>query len=187
MNVAQGMTGKRKDNISPVYPERMHAQPIRTGIPSDISEIVRVTNLAYAVEAFCIRGERTDLGDVTDRMAAGTFLVAEDADAPGTLAGLVYLALSLDRGYLGTLAVAPHLQGSGLSKALVGAVEDRCREACARFLDLTVVNLRKELFPFYRKLGFAPNAVLPFPMPSKLILPCHLVQMTKALVPDETL
>jgi hypothetical protein len=66
-------------------------------------------------------------------------------------------------------------------------VEDRCREACARFLDLTVVNLRKELFPLYRKLGFAPTGVIPFPMPSKLILPCHLVQMTKALVPDEAL
>ncbi len=160
---------------------------LREGLPTDIPEIVRVTNLAYAVEAFCIQGARTDQGDVTDRMASGTFLVAEDPREVGGLAGLVFLALSPDRGYLGTLAVAPHLQGSGLARKLVGAVEDHCRTACVRFLDLTVVNLRKELFPFYRKLGFAPTGVIPFPLPSKLILPCHLVQMTKALVPDETL
>ncbi|HJW33265.1 MAG TPA: GNAT family N-acetyltransferase [Holophagaceae bacterium] len=160
---------------------------VREGHPTDISEIVRVTNLAYAVEAFCIQGQRTDADDVTDRMAAGTFLVVDDPAHPGQLLGLVYLALTSDRGYLGTLAVDPAHQGSGISRRLVEAVETRCREACVRFLDLTVVNLRKELFPFYRKLGFAPNAVLPFPRPAKLIRPCHLVQMTKALVADEAL
>ena len=163
------------------------ANPPREGQPSDIPEIVRVTNLAYAVEAFCIKGQRTDQGDVADRMATGTFLVVEDRRNPGRILGLVYLSLSPDRGYLGTLAVDPELQGSGLSRILVAAVEDRCRQECVRFLDLTVVNLRKELFPFYRKLGFAPTGVIPFPLPSKLILPCHLVQMTKALVPDATL
>lgn len=160
---------------------------LREGTAADIPEIVRVTNLAYAVEAFCIQGARTDQGDVADRMAAGTFLVAEDPRETGRLAGLVFLSFSPDRGYLGTLAIAPHLQGSGLARMLVAAVEARCRAACVRFLDLTVVNLRKELFPFYRKLGFAPVGVIPFPLPSKLILPCHLVQMTKALVPDDTL
>lgn len=159
----------------------------REGRPSDIPEIVRVTNLAYAVEAFCIKGLRTDQGDVTDRMATGTFLVVEEPRHPSRLVGLVYLSLSPDRGYLGTLAVDPDWQGSGLSRLLVDAVEARCRQACVRFLDLTVVNLRKELFPFYRKLGFAPTGVIPFPLPSKLILPCHLVQMTKALVPDVAL
>ncbi|MBI3130399.1 MAG: GNAT family N-acetyltransferase [Acidobacteria bacterium] len=159
----------------------------REGLPSDIPEIVRVTNLAYAVEAFCIKGPRTDQGDVADRMPTGTFLVVEDRRNPSRILGLVYLSLSPDRGYLGTLAVDPDLQGSGLSRILVDAVEARCREACVRFLDLTVVNLRKELFPFYRKLGFAPTGVISFPLPSKLILPCHLVQMTKALVPDEAL
>ncbi len=160
---------------------------VREGQAADIPEIVRVTNLAYAVEAFCIQGLRTDEGDVTDRMAAGAFLVVDDPARPGHLMGLVYLSLSPDRGYLGTLAVDPGHQGSGLARRLVEAVEDRCRQACVRFLDLTVVNLRKELFPFYRKLGFAPMGVIPFPRPAVLILPCHLVQMTKALVADESL
>ncbi len=160
---------------------------VREGSPSDIPEIVRVTNLAYAVEAFCIHGNRTDERDVLDRMASGHFLVVDHPGSPGSLGGLVYLSITTDRGYLGTLAVAPRLQGSGLAKLLVKAVEVRCREACLSFLDLTVVNLRKELFPFYRKLGFAPTGVIPFPLPSKLILPCHLVEMTKALIPDEAL
>ncbi|HJV22757.1 MAG TPA: GNAT family N-acetyltransferase [Holophagaceae bacterium] len=160
---------------------------VREGLPSDIPEIVRVTNLAYAVEAFCIQGTRTDETDVADRMSHGTFLVVDDPERQGRLRALVHLDPGPDRGYLGTLAVAPGHQGTGLARALVVEAESRCRAACSRFLDLTVVNLRVELFPFYRRLGFAPMGVIPFPMPSKLILPCHLVQMTKALVPDEAL
>ncbi|HJV88854.1 MAG TPA: GNAT family N-acetyltransferase [Holophagaceae bacterium] len=160
---------------------------VREGRPSDLAEIVRVTNLAYAVEAFCIQGSRTDEGDVSDRMTHGTFLVVEDPEAPGRLVALVHVDPGPDRGYLGTLSVDPGHEGTGLARALVREAEARCRAVGSRFLDLSVVNLRKELFPFYRKLGFAPMGVIPFPMPSKLILPCHLVQMTKALVADESL
>ncbi|HJU82874.1 MAG TPA: GNAT family N-acetyltransferase [Holophagaceae bacterium] len=160
---------------------------IRVAGPADIPEIVRLTNLAYLVEAFCIRGDRTDAADVAYRMGTGTFLVAEEAGNPHLL-GAVYLAFPREgHGYLGTLAVDPSAQGRGLSRLLVEAVEARCRDAGCAFLDITVVNLRRELFPFYLKMGFAASDIRPFPRPEKLIQPCHLVLMTKAMRPADQL
>jgi ribosomal protein S18 acetylase RimI-like enzyme len=154
---------------------------IRPAWPDDLPEIVRVTNLAYEVEAFCLRGARTDEADVEARMGEGLFLVCEEA--PGRLLGSVFLSMAEGRGYLGTLAVDPACQGQGLAQRLVAAVEAECRAAGCRHLDLSVVNLRRELFPFYAKLGFLPTARLPFPRQEKVITPLHLVQMTKALGP----
>lgn len=154
---------------------------IRTASPSDAAEIVRVTNRAYVAEHFCLKGDRTDAVDVSSRMASGRFLVIDDPQREGALRGLVYLSVAEDRGYLGTLSVDPDFQGMGLAKALITEVEHQCRLAGCRFLDITVVNLRKELFPFYAKLGFYASAVLPFPRPEKMLQPMHLVQMTKPL------
>ncbi len=160
------------------------APAIRVAVPADIPEIVRLTNLAYLVEAFCIAGDRTDAADVAYRMGTGTFLVIDGEPASKQLLAAVYLAFPKEgRGYLGTLAVDPSAQGKGFSRRLVEAVEARCRAAGCAFLDITVVNLRKELFPFYTKMGFAASDIRPFPRPEKLIQPCHLVQMTKAMRP----
>lgn len=168
--------------------EHPHSAPsIRIAIPSDIDEIVRVTNRAYVAEQFCLKGDRTDAADVSLRMESGRFLVIDDPTRPGLLRGLVYLSVAEDRGDLGTLSVDPSFQGLGLAKALVTAVEDHCRREGCRFLDISVVNLRKELFPFYAKLGFTPNAILPFPRPEKMLEPLHLIKMTKPLCPTDDL
>lgn len=160
---------------------------IRIASAVDVAEIVRVTNQAYVVEQFCLRGDRTDTADVASRLRAGRFLVIDAPGQTGTLSALAYLSIEADRGYLGTLSVEPAFQGRGLAKALVLAVEERCRQEGCRFLDISVVHLRKDLFPFYLQLGFAPVAVLPFPKPEKALRPLHLVQMTKALLAPEDL
>jgi GNAT superfamily N-acetyltransferase len=170
-------------NCGTARPDAQAGPAIRVASPADLPEIVRVTNAAYEVEQFCLQGQRTDAGDVQARMQSGCFLVIEDTPGPGALVGSVYLAIKAERGYLGTLAVDPGHQGRGLAKALVAAVEEQCRQAGCSVLDISVVNLRKELFPFYGKLGFVPTATLPFPEPDKVLLPLHLVQMTKALHP----
>jgi len=160
---------------------------IRPATPADIPAIVRVTNLAYEVEAFCLEGRRIDAEEVRERMESGQFLVIEDASDASVLRGSAYMSVVDGRGYLGLLSVDPACQGRGLARALITAVEVRSRLAGCSFLDITVVNLRKELFPFYTKLGFAPAAILPFPRPQKMLQPLHLVQMTKALRPVEEL
>ncbi len=164
-----------------------HPISIRLADSSDVEEIVRVTNLAYAVEHFCLSGDRTDSADVRALMEKGLFLVASQATNPSNLEASVYMSVSNGRGYLGILAVDPHFQGHGIAKALVSSVEDRCRLEGCGFLDITVVNLRHELFPYYSKLGFTPSAVVPFPRPAKVLKPLHLIQMTKALFPAQDL
>lgn len=153
---------------------------MRKAVASDIPEIVRITNLAYAVEAFCIRGERTRPEEVAGLLDSGMFLVEPGGSG---LKGSVFLRREGTRWYLGLLSVAPDCQGRGLGRRLVGAAEEACRAEGGKFLDLTVVSQRKELFAFYEGLGFQANDVLPFREPGKLILPCHLVKYTKALVP----
>ena len=153
---------------------------MRKAVAADIPEIVRITNLAYAVEAFCIRGERTLPEEAAGLMEAGMFLVEPGGSG---LKGSVFLRREGTRWYLGLLSVAPDCQGRGLGRRLVDAAEEACRTEGGKFLDLTVVSRRTELFAFYEGLGFHANDVLPFREPGKLILPCHLVRYTKALVP----
>jgi GNAT superfamily N-acetyltransferase len=161
-------------------------QPIlRPAGQADIPELVRVTNLAYAVEALLLRGDRTDALEVQTLMTEGQFLVCVDPMTPDRLLGSVFVSMAEGRGYLGILSVDPACQGQGLAKALVEAAEALCRRAGCSHLDLNVVNLRRELFPYYAKLGFVPTATLPFPKAEKVITPLHLVQMTKALLPPE--
>jgi GNAT superfamily N-acetyltransferase len=152
---------------------------LRPAAAADIPAIVRISNLAYEVENAILRGPRTDPEDIAQLMAEGRFLVLGDPEPRAS----IYFKLDGQRSYLGLLAVDPAWQGRGFARILVAAAEAACREAGSRFMDLTVVNLRVELFPFYARLGYAPGASLPFPRPAKVLRPCHLIEFTKPLLP----
>ena len=64
---------------------------------------------------------------------------------------------------------------------MVGAAEDHCRALGCRHMDLQTVNLREELPPFYRKLGYEVVGEAPFPEVAKKKRPCHFVLMSKPL------
>ena len=86
------------------------------------------------------------------------------------------------RGYVGLLAVDPPRKGHGIGKILMLAAEGWCRESGCSVVDLSVVSVRTELFPFYAALGYVEQSVAPFgEKPTKL--PCHFVIMTKPLAP----
>ena len=159
----------------------------RPATADDAPAIVRVVNRAYRVEDFFVTGDRTTGDDVRARMATpgGCFLVVDDDAAgadPGALAAAVYVKLRGTRGYLGMLAVDPERQRRGLGRALVAAAEARCRAAGCRFLDIDVVNVRRELPAFYASLGFAPYDLAPFPEPARLRREAWVVLMTKPLI-----
>jgi GNAT superfamily N-acetyltransferase len=149
---------------------------------ADVDEIVRVTNLAYRVEDFFINGTRTHAGDIRARMHTlhAQFFVI-DAVAPGRLAASVYAELRGEHGYFGLLAVDPAEQGQGLSRLLIYGVEAWCRQAGCSSLHLGIVNLREELPAFYRKWGFEPCGIEPFPDRAKLTREAHLVLMRKPI------
>jgi N-acetylglutamate synthase-like GNAT family acetyltransferase len=158
-------------------------QAIRRATPADVPALARVINRAYQVEEFFIHGPRIDEPSLQRRFANAnaSFLVIDDNEEPGRLAGAVYTELRGKRGYFGLLSVDPDRQKRGLGKKLVLAVEANCRVAGCTHLDLDTVNVRLELPSFYSALGFAPGATAPFPEADKLKSPAHLVLWSKSL------
>ena len=151
----------------------------RTAKSPDAENIARLVNIAFRPERFFIDADRTDPDKVRALLQKGKFLLAEE---DGALVGCVYVELRGDRGYFGLLAVDPARQHSGRGSLLIEAAEDYCRAAECLFMDLTIVNLRKELPGYYRRHGYVESGTLPFPddqHPPKM--PCHLVRMSKPL------
>jgi GNAT superfamily N-acetyltransferase len=154
---------------------------LRTGAAesADAENIARLVNIAFGPERFFSDADRTDPDKVGALLHQGKFLLAEEG---GTLVGCVYVELRGTRGYFGLLAVDPARQGAGMGSFLIEAAENYCRAAGCVFMDLTIVNLRKELPGYYRRRGYAENGTLPFPAdqhPPRI--PCHLVRMSKPL------
>jgi GNAT superfamily N-acetyltransferase len=159
----------------------------RPATPADVSELVRVINVAYQVEAHVFIDERTSASDIRERLGRSNaaFLVIDDDESgvsAGTLAGAVYVETKGGRGYFGMLAVDPSKQGRGLGRALVRAAESYCAAAGCTDLDIDVVDLRTELPPFYQALGFTRVGATPYAEPDRVRQPVQLVHMTKSLV-----
>jgi GNAT superfamily N-acetyltransferase len=156
----------------------------RVAQPGDVPALVAVTNLAYRVEEFFINGSRTTEAQARERMLrdGAWFLVVDHPEDPGRIAGSVFMDINGDRGHFAMLAVDPAYQGTGLARVLIEAVEDRCRAAGCRWLDLDVVNLRTELPAFYSRFGFAPTGETePLHDQEKLKMAAHVVKMSKAI------
>ena len=158
----------------------------RLAVEAEVPALARVINRAYARESFFVVPPRTTEEELRERLAhGGAFLAIDDDVRDGELAGAVFVEVRGARGYFGMLSVDPERQGRGLGRALVRAAETRCREAGCRFVDISVVNVRRELPPFYAALGYAPFDLAPFPEPAKMLpgASAHLVLMTKPLAP----
>ena len=155
----------------------------RAATLADITELVRLINLAYLVEAGMFRSDRTSDADLRHRLAKpnAAVLTFRDGDTNGTLVGSVYVELQGDRGYFGMLAVDPRQQGRGLGRALVGAAEDYARRRGCEAMDLDVVDLRRELTAFYGALGYTATGEVPYPHPEDTTVPVRLIRMTKPL------
>jgi len=153
---------------------------VRRADANDRGGVVELINSAFAIEKF-LEGNRTNEDEVAQRMRKGEFLLGHDES--GTLVAVVYVELRGPRGYFGMLAVDPKRQGRGLGREMVAAAEAYCREKGCTAMDLTVLSLRPELPPLYRKLGYIENGIEEF-RPSRPLedsLECHCIVMSKAL------
>jgi GNAT superfamily N-acetyltransferase len=168
-----------------VSARRRQSRRPRIALAADVPALVRVINRAYAVEKLFVDGDRTSERQVRERLEAphAVFLAVDDPSTPGELVAAVWVEIRGERGYFGMLAVDPRHQGSGFGRLLVVASEDHCRAAGCRFLDISVVNERKELPAFYAKFGFAPYDTGPFHSIAPVTRRVHVVKLTKPLVP----
>ena len=153
---------------------------IREATAADAPALTALVNSAFKpVEAFFLEHDRITLEQCRAHLEKGAFLIAEVCDA---MAACVYVELrGAKRGYFGMLSVDPSRQGGGLAKRLIGEAEEYCRRAGCMYMDITVVNLRTELPPFYRKMGYAEDGTTAFPADVPVKLPLHLIKMGKML------
>jgi GNAT superfamily N-acetyltransferase len=158
--------------------ERFGLMQTRIAMASEVPILTRLINAAYVVERFFKIGDRITAEGVRALQGTGTFLLLENE---GEAVGSVYVEVRGDRGYLGLLAVDPDRQGNGYGRALMNAAEEYFRQNGALHADLRVVNLREELPPFYRQLGYVECGTEPFSDPAEATRPCHFVVMTKPL------
>jgi proteasome lid subunit RPN8/RPN11/predicted N-acetyltransferase YhbS len=153
---------------------------IRLATRDDFAALMPVVNAAYEVETFII-GPRVNAEAVEEMARKGDFLVAEDAN--GRVVASVYVETRTEPAYFGVLAVDPAWQRKNLGRRMIEAAEDYARSKNRKTMKLTVVNLRTELPPFYRKFGYAETGTEEFrnPRPIKDGAQLHLIVMSKAL------
>jgi len=124
---------------------------IREASEADIPLLVSLVNRAFEIEKFFSGADRTDAEEMLRMMADGTYLVSEDEQGP---LGCVYVKINGAAGYFGMLAVDPQQQKRGMGAKLIAAAEDFARKRACSVMEITVVNIRPELFPYYRKRGY---------------------------------
>jgi predicted N-acetyltransferase YhbS len=164
------------------------ALSIRPATAADRPRLIPLINSAFAIETF-LEGTRTDDARLAATMEKGEILLAESSS--GQILGCVYVELrpaeddshqAGARGYLGQLAVDPQHQGVGLARQLVTAAENALRERGCRAVEITVLSLRPELLPLYRRFGYVESGTEEFsyraPVPGQQ---CHCIVMTKQL------
>ena len=152
---------------------------VRMASVADAEKVTTLINSAFRpAEEFFIDEERINLESVRSFFETGKFLLGE---SDGIVAACVYVELHDDRAYLGLLSVDPARQHSGLGTLLMDEAEEFCRGLACRFMDINVVNLREELFGFYRKRGYVETGICPFPANIETKLPCHFIEMSKQL------
>ena len=161
--------------------ERSNELPVRIRVASadDAQRIVSVINSAFRVaEGFFVDGDRIDLHNVLTSLDRGSFLLAESDIG---LLGCVYIEQRGRRAYLGLLSVDPTRQKSGVGTLLMDEAEDHCRQLGCEFMDIKVVDLRRELPAFYQKRGYRITGTSPFPADVETKVPCHFLEMSKLL------
>lgn len=152
---------------------------IRQSGPADAEAIAEVVNAAFQVERFFVDGDRTSPEQVREMLGQGTFLLAK---RDRRLLACVYVELRGDHGYFGMLSVDPARQGEGLGRLLVEAAEEHVRLAGCTAMDIQVVDLRTELPPFYRRLGYVEVGTRPVAPDPLLKRPCRFILMRKELI-----
>jgi GNAT superfamily N-acetyltransferase len=157
----------------------------RLATREEAAALARLINEAFIVEAFFKIGDRTSTQEIEGLIdAGGEFLVVDERDvATGerTPVACAYLNVTGDRGYFGMLSIAPARQRQGLGEQLIASVEGRARERGCRHMDIHIVNLREELLPYYRRLGYVETGTLPFSEPERASRSCSFVVMSKVL------
>jgi predicted N-acetyltransferase YhbS len=113
--------------------------------------------------------------------AYGEGRVLKAVDERGNIVGMLLQEYDHDVMHFGPLAVLPEWCGRGVGRALIYKAMEMARSKGARTVEISVINLRDELVPFYERMGFVKCGEAPYPLPERLSRPCHFVLYKKDL------
>lgn len=150
----------------------------RAAQPADAACIADLVNHAFQVERAFKNGDRTNAAEILRLLDKGKFVLMERDSVVGAC---VYVEHRADRAYVGMLSVAPQLQGTGVGTQVLAEVENECRRAGYKALDLRFVHLRTDLQAYYRKRGFIVTGVESAADISSFTVPVHFTSMSKIL------
>ena len=152
---------------------------VRRADARDVPRITRLINQAFEVEAFFAVGDRTSDAQVHAKLDVGVFFLAEVRDR---LVGCVHVERrDGGRSYISMLAVDPARQRAGIGRQLMRVAEQYCLQAHCTEVLITVINLRTELPPFYRSLGYTEHGTAPYSDAHRATRPVHFIVMRKLL------
>lgn len=151
---------------------------LREASAADVEAIVLLINRAFAVERFFKNGDRTTPEQVRQMLQDGKFLLLHDG---AELIACVFVKVTGERGYLGTLSVEPKWQRSGLGRRMMAEAEAYFRASGCKVVDIRLVNLREELPAIYRKYGFVETGTQSAEVISNATRPIHFITMSKEL------
>lgn len=141
---------------------------------ADAADVAVLVNSAYrgdssrggwTTEADLLGGQRTDAAAIVELVASRTNVLLLARRDAGDLVGCVLLERKGEGAYLGMLTVRPDLQAAGLGRRLLAAAEAHARtEFGARWVEMTVIEQRRELIAWYERRGYASTGERrPFP------------------------
>ncbi|MEZ4359985.1 MAG: GNAT family N-acetyltransferase [Kofleriaceae bacterium] len=154
------------------------AVTLRRAGAQDAAALARLINRAYEIERFFVEGVRTTAEEVAGLMTGGLFFVLDSDRGP---VAAVYVKTEGVFAQLQMLSVSPELQGRGLGTRLVAVSEAYSQALGCRSMGLQIVNLRAELRPWYRSLGYCETQRIPYVVDRAIKRPCHFIKMAKPL------
>jgi ribosomal protein S18 acetylase RimI-like enzyme len=123
----------------------MLIRPFRLGDYSAITRIWQETGLDHS--------ETESLNDLAKQLAWDSDLVMV-AEKDGEVVGVVVGTIDGTRAYFYRLAVLPRLQGTGIGRKLVEAIEKRFKQRGVNRVLIMVNQDNPEVLPFYHSLGY---------------------------------
>jgi len=153
---------------------------IRRAEAADFKAVADLINRVFEIERQFIYEPPETQSSVATAMEGGTYFVA--IDSQNHLIGCVYVYPRLKGVF--RLAVEPSCRRKGYGQRLMAQAEKYAREAGWLEVFIGIVNFRPELLGYYRKLGYIETGEkkeIALKPGVRLILPCHLILMSKKL------
>lgn len=124
---------------------------LRTAREDDVNDLVPLINDAYSYQDEAKGAPRTNIVHLAERMAETDFYVLEKENK---VVGCVYLESHVTSLHFGLLTLTPELRGTGIGKALIGAIIQYGRHRSYEHIDLDYMSLAPWLKTYYEQYGF---------------------------------